>query len=130
MPNHQGKIIIEAGLNVWEHELRTAEALANAGFVVEFVRKSETKYEKTADVLIDNKHWEFKAPRASNMKAVERNLRRGTEQAPFIVFDSRRMKSIPDSAIERELRACAYKRIKKLKRLLFVNRKGEVIDIK
>lgn len=42
----------------------------------------------------------------------------------------RRMKGIPDHAIERELQACAAGRIKNLKRLLFVNRKAQVIDIK
>lgn len=126
----KGKIIIEAELNVWEHELHTAEALANAGYTVEFVRKSEIDYEKTADTLINGIPWEFKSPRASNMKAVERNLRRGVDQSVCIVFDSRRMKGIPDKAIERELRTCALSRIKKLQHLLFVNRKGEVIDIK
>lgn len=40
------------------------------------------------------------------------------------------MKGIPDHAIERELQACAAGRIKNLKRLLFVNRKAQVIDIK
>lgn len=43
---------------------------------------------------------------------------------------ARRMKGIPDHAIERELQACAAGRIKNLKRLLFVNRKAQVIDIK
>lgn len=45
-------------------------------------------------------------------------------------LDSRRMKGIPDHAIERELQACAAGRIKNLKRLLFVNRKAQVLDIK
>lgn len=130
MPTARGKIIIAAGLNVWDHELRTAEALANAGYTVEFVPVSGIAYEKTADTLIDGVPWEFKAPRTSNMKAVERNLRRGVEQSPRIVFDSRRMKGVPDSAIERELRTCASSRVKKLQRLLFVNRKANVIDIK
>ena len=47
-----------------------------------------------------------------------------------VILDSRRMKGIPDHAIERELQACAAGRIKNLKRLLFVNRKAQVIDIK
>lgn len=130
MGKPKGKIIIESGLHVWDHELRTAEALTNEGYTVEFVRKSDVDHVKTADTLINGIPWEFKSPRASNMKAVERNLRRGIEQSPYIVFDSRRMKGIPDKAIERELRTCAVSRIRKLQHLLFVNRKGEVIDIK
>ncbi len=130
MTKTRGKIIIVPGLNVWPHELKTAEALANAGYTVEFVRKSDVDYEKTADVLIDGELWEMKAPTASSMKAVERNLRRAVDQSTHIVFDSRRIKSIPDAAIERELRICATARIKKINCLLFVNRKGIVVDIK
>lgn len=71
----------------------------------------------------------MKAPTSSNMKAVEKNLRRATKQATYVIFDCRRMKSIPENAIEREIRICVSKRIKTLKTVLFVNRKGQVIDI-
>lgn len=37
MVSHRGKIIIEADLNVWFHELNTAEAFATAGYTVEFI---------------------------------------------------------------------------------------------
>lgn len=130
MAKSKGKIIIEPGLNIWPHELKTAEALANAGYTVKFIRKSEADYEKTPDVLIDGEPWEMKAPNGSLMKRVEKNIRRGLTQSSNIVFDSRRLKNIPDLAIERELRTCAYGRVKKLRHLIFVNRKGNVIDIK
>ena len=39
MVESTGKIIIEPGLNVWPHELKTAEALAAAGYTVEFIRR-------------------------------------------------------------------------------------------
>lgn len=39
------------------------------------------------------------------------------------------MKGLPDQAIERELRACVQKRVRRLKHLLFVNRKGAVVDM-
>lgn len=42
--------------------MRTAEALAKAGYVVEFVRKSEIDYEKTADTRFNGEKWEIKAP--------------------------------------------------------------------
>lgn len=41
MTKSKGKIVIEARLNIRDHELCTAEALANAGYYVKFVRKSE-----------------------------------------------------------------------------------------
>lgn len=127
MAKSKGKIIIEPDLNIWPHELKTAEALANAGYTVKFIRKSEADHEKTPDVLIDGEPWEMKAPNGSLMKRVEKNLRRELAQSSNIVFDSRRLKNIPDLAIERELRICTYDRVKKLKHLIFVNRKGNVM---
>lgn len=61
MAREKGKIIIAPGINVWPHELKTAEALAEAGHVVEFVRRREEKRAKSADALIDGVLWEMKA---------------------------------------------------------------------
>lgn len=129
MSKKVGNIIIPGDLNVWPHERKTAQALACAGYDVEFVKKSEEAYATTADVLIGGKLWEMKSPTASNIKAVERNLKRARWQSCNVVFDSRRMKNLPDAAIERELRKWAAE-IDGVKRVLFVNRHGSVIDIK
>lgn len=128
MNKTKGKIIREPGLNVWPHEMRTAEALANAGYTVEFIRKSEKDYEKTPDVLIDGILWEMKAPKSGKLHMVEQNLRRALKQSNNVVFDSRRMKGLPDAAIERELQKWS-KRLSSLQGLLFVNRHAQVIDI-
>lgn len=81
-------------------------------------------------MYLDGVLWEFKSPTASNLKAIERNMRRALDQSDKVIFDSRRMKGFPNTAIEREVRACADGRIKGLKRLIYINRKGVVIDIK
>lgn len=130
MKQSEGKIIIPSGVDVWPHELGTARALAAAGFAVEFVRRREGQHEKTPDLLIDGELWEMKSPKGSSMKAVERNLRKALDQSQRIIFDSQRMKGIPDKAVERELAACAAGRVAKIKRLVFVNRRRNVIDIK
>ncbi len=122
-------MIIPPDVNVWPHELKTAKALAGAGYVVEFVRRRETEHEKTADALIDGEMWEFKAPKSGKLKAVERNLKRGRRQSENIVFDGRRMKGVPDEAIEREVRSQAFK-VSNIRRLIYVTRYGKVIDIK
>lgn len=123
-----GNIIIPGDANVWPHEQKTARALARAGYTVEFVKKSEDPYATSADVLINGTLWEMKSPTASNIKAVERNLKRARWQSGNIVFDSRRMKGIPDAAIERELRKWASE-LSGVSHVLFVNRHGAVIDI-
>jgi len=124
-----GKIIIPSGVNVWAHELKTAQALAAAGFVVKFIHRSEQKRETSADAFVDNEEWEMKAPNGSKISLIEKNLRRGLKQCDKIIFDSHRVKRIPDEAIVRELMKWSAE-MKGLKRLKFVNRHREVIDIK
>lgn len=53
-----GKIIIPHGIDVWHHELLTADALTGAGYTVEFLNTDGIRYAKSPDVLIDNKKWE------------------------------------------------------------------------
>lgn len=129
MVREKGKIIIAPGINVWPHELKTAEALAEAGHVVEFVRRSEEKRAKSADALIDGVLWEMKAPTADNLKAIERNLKRGRWQSGSIVFDCRRMKKVPGHAIEHEVRKQAFA-LQRIVHVKFIDKHGSVIDIR
>lgn len=122
-----GKIIIPDGVNVWPHELESAKALIRYGYTVEFLKAVDKKGKQTADCLIDGITWEMKAPKASSLKAVERNLKRGKWQSCRIVFDSRRMKYIPDKAIERELRR-RFAEIKEIKQIKFINRHSQVMS--
>lgn len=129
MKKQQGKIIIAPGINLWEQEYETAQALARAGLTVEFIRRSEEKRRTSADVIIDELVWEMKAPKADNVRAIDRNLRRALHQSYNIIFDSRRMKKLPDAVIERELRKLAQE-MRSIKHLWFINRRREIIDIK
>ena len=126
---HAGNITIPADVNVWPHELRTARALAHAGHDVRFVRKSDEPHMRTADMIMDGMSWEMKAPKSGKLKMVEQNLRRALRQSENVIFDSRRMKNLPDSAIERELRKWG-RQMKSVRHLIYVNRHGQVIDIK
>ena len=129
MAKNQGHIIIQSGVNVWPHELKTAQAFTLIGKDVEFIRRSEEQHATSADCIIDGLVWEMKAPTSSALRRVQRTLRDAVKQSRNVIFDSRRMKGVPDKAIERELRKWA-KELKSLDRLLFVNRNGSVIDIK
>ena len=123
-----GNIHIPGDVEVWPHEYRTALALARAGHDVAFIKKSDVEHEHTPDVLIDGERWEMKAPKASSARAVERNLHRALQQSSRVVFDCRRMKNFPDKVVERELRKRKAE-LRSLKGLLFVNHRGEVIDL-
>jgi hypothetical protein len=123
-----GKIIVPGDVNVWPHEMETAKSLAFVGYAIEFIRKSNRDRETTADVLIDGMIWEMKAPRSGKKSSIEDNLKKAARQSDKVVFDSRRMKHLPDAMIEQELSSQLH-RSKKINQIIFVNRHGRVIDI-
>ena len=129
MKRKTGNISIPGDVDVWPHEYQTAVALARAGYDVTFIKKSDEQHEQTPDVLINGERWEMKAPKASNARAIDRNLRRALRQSTRIIIDARRMKKLPDSVVERELRKHA-REMKSIQKLVFVNHHGDVVDIK
>lgn len=123
----KGTITIEQGVNVWPHELHTAMALANAGYSVRFIPENKTL--GSADAYVNDTIFEFKAPEGSSVKSIQRNIVKAiNHQSANIVIDSFRMKRIHDSSIQGFLLG-RLKEGKGIKRLLFVNRSGKVIDI-
>jgi hypothetical protein len=74
MQKSEGKIIIPSGVNIWPHELKTAQTLAAVGHTVAFIRKSECERERSADAYIDLVKWELKAPNGSSISLVEKTF--------------------------------------------------------
>ena len=125
----KGEIVLPPDVNVWRHELATAKILAKNGYAVRFVKAKDTKGTKSFDIVIDGvEQWEIKSPRTSNLKAIERNLKRGRNQAQNVIIDSQRMNGVPDEAIEREVRM-KVRRVKNLCHVKYINRRHEIIDI-
>jgi hypothetical protein len=124
----KGEIRIPAGINVWKHELSTANALAEAGFIVEFLPTKDIKNAKSPDILMDGEKWDLKAPMTDKLSASERNLKRATKQSINIIIDSRRLRKIHDSTVQNFLLQ-KFKQQKTIKKLFFINRKHQVIDI-
>lgn len=129
MTKFSGEIIVKPGIDVWPHEMRTAQALANAGYKVTFLKRNPDEYKRTADIQIDETLWEMKSPKSNKLAKIERTLRDAIHQSPYVVYDSQRIKSLNDNQIMRELRKWAND-LKSLKGLLFVNKKRDVISIK
>ena len=123
-----GKIIEPPKANIREHERRTAEALASAGYIVEFVVKSEISHTKSADVFVNGIKWEIKSPISSNIKQIEKNLKKGVKQSRYLIIDSQRVKSTSDITLEKFLRQ-QVKRVKSIKRILFINRQRKVFEL-
>ena len=124
--SQRGKVIIPGGVRPWAHELRVAGILALAGHSVEFL--PATGNLKTADILLDGVEYEMKSPLTDNPKKIIRNVKRALQQSPNVILDSSRIKGMRDDAIRRLLTNRARDQ-KTLKNLLFITKRGQIIDI-
>ena len=122
----RGRIIIPAGRRPWLHELRIADILASAGHNIEFLPESNIS---TADILFDGVEYEIKSPFTNKPDKLERNIKRGLKQAKNIVFDSSRIKNMRDDNLRRFLIKKA-KEQKQIGELIFITKRGQIIDIK
>jgi hypothetical protein len=123
-----GKIIEPSRGNIRDHERRTARSIANTGLTVEFILESTQDLTKSPDLVIDGVHWEMKSPTTDKLKQIENNLKKANRQSKNIIIDSQRVRRIPDKKIQAFLLARLQSQ-KSIERLLFVNRRREVIDI-
>lgn len=119
-----GRIIIQAGRKPWPHELRVANILALAGHDVEFICETSIKM---PDIFVDNTAYEIKSPISDKVDAIERNIVRALEKCPNIILDSSRMR-IGDAQVLHEL-VKRRKNGKGMKKVLFINKYGSIIDI-
>ena len=116
-----------AGRRVWPHEDRIAEILAASGHYIEFLPEDMLH---SADILIDGVRYELKSPRSPKPNSMEQLIKDALykKQCPNIVFDSLRLKGVRENKICEFLISQVKKR-KKIESILFVNRRGEIIDI-
>lgn len=120
-------IIIPPGRRVWEYELRVAQVLAMAGYRVEFLK--ELGNIPTTDVRLNGVEYEIKSPERFNANTLEHTLKNALRQAPNIIIDSSRMNGVRDDKVCRFLVRQLRSR-KQIKNLLFVTKRGKIIDIR
>lgn len=109
------------------HELNTALALGRAGYKVEFLQPHSSL--KTADAYVNGVVYEFKSSEGSKCRTIEHIVKKAARQCPNLVFDSFRMKKIQDRSVQNYLTQLLKTNRIGLKKILFVNRNREVIDI-
>ena len=127
--NKAGKVNIPDDVNAWPHERATAKTLAKYGYNIKFIRKSNREREHSADAYVNGEKWEFKSPNAKHTRTILKNLKEAKWQSKKVVLDSRRMKGVPNEAILREVKQ-KIKEVPEIKRLKYVSKSGELLDIK
>jgi hypothetical protein len=121
----RGRVVVPADANPWPHEQKVAKILALASHYVEFIPETNLK---TPDIYLDNTIYEIKSPITDNTKKIIRNVKRALEKSPNVIIDSSRVKGLNDEAIQRTLKN-KVKDLQGLKNLLFINKRGQIIDI-
>ena len=121
----KGKVVVPADANPWPHEQKVAKILALAGHYVEFIPEANLK---TPDIYLDKTTYEIKSPITDNPKKIIRNVKRALEKCPNVIIDSSRIKGLSDEAIRRTLKN-KVKDLPGLKNLLFINKRGQIVDI-
>lgn len=121
----RGRVVTPADANPWPHEQKVVKILALAGHYVEFIPETNLK---TPDIYLDNTIYEIKSPITDNPKKIIRNVKRALKKSPNVIIDSSRVKGLNDEAIQRTLKN-KVKDLPGLKNLLFINKRGQIIDI-
>ena len=123
----KGRVITPADANPWPHEMRVAKILALAGCSVEFIPEG---HQSTADILLDGVEYEIKSPKTNNTNTIEHRIKEAVRnQSCNLIIDSSRLKDMTDY----NLRNWLINRCRKqpqIKRMLFVNKRGQIVDIK
>ena len=125
MNKQKGRVITPADANPWPHEMRVAKILALAGYSVEFIPEANLK---TPDIYLNSTMYEIKSPITDNPKKIIRNVKRALEKCPNVIIDSSRVKGLGDDAIQRTLKN-KVKDLPSLKKLIFINKRGQIVDI-
>lgn len=123
-----GRIIMPPGMKPRpeDHEIYVAGVLAEYFKVdVEFVPRSNLQ---TPDFLIKGKVWELKSPTGTGKNNIQRQLQEAHNQSVNVILDASRSKMHPDEIKRRTEHQ--FKIIKSVKRLVFVPKDGEPLEIK
>lgn len=119
-------IFTPADRKVWSHERHVAEILAQAGHYVEFLLESSIH---TPDIRLDGTtEYEIKSPESSRAITIERAIKKALKQCNNLIIDASRMKNTRDISVTRFLIAQAKSR-KQIKKMLFITKKGKIVDI-
>ena len=121
----KGRIIIPADVNPWPQELRVARILAHEGYKVEFLAESKLR---TPDIKLTGIEFEIKSPESFNPNTLEHKIKDALKQSRNIIIDSSRIGRIRDDKIKRFLIG-QVQRQKQIKKMLFVTKRGKIIDI-
>jgi hypothetical protein len=110
------------------HEVEVAWILARYfSCEIVFLVPVDDYKRKTADFRMNSLDWEIKSPQGNAKSTVHHQLVRAAKQSKYIVFDGRRT-SLSDEILQSRIRA-EMKEIRSIRRILFITKSSEVLEI-
>ena len=91
---------------------------------VKFIKRGNGK---TPDFLIKGAYWELKSPTGSGKHNIQHKIQDAAEQSRNIIIDGRKSKLHPIK-LRNEIQH-QFNIIKKVKRLIFINKTGKAVEI-
>lgn len=115
-------VIIPNGVVLETHENATAVFLADQGYDIELIPKSNIEGIHTPDLKMCGLKWEMKAPIGEGKSLMKNTIQKAVKQSPNIIIDLRRIKR-PQIKCLRELEK-EFLNSKSIKRLKIITRSG------
>lgn len=123
-----GRRIIYNSVQLYPHEEEIVQILVALGFVVELIPPDRPGGRKTADAIINNLEWEFKTPRGSSTRTIERILKKAYRQSENIIIDIRHLR-LPEQIILHKIKYELKSRNKRIKRIKVITKSRKIIDL-
>lgn len=115
------------GMRLNEHEYITLNVLLGAGYDIELLKPSLTKYVKTGDFVMMGLIWEMKSPIGKSPRTMEHVFRKAAKQAPNLVIDLVRARVSEEMAINILRRLLKISRT--IRRVWIITKKREIIKM-
>lgn len=127
MIKHKNRRIIYNSVQLCPHEEEIVQILATLGYTIELIPPDRPGGRKTADAIIGNLEWEFKTPRGSSTRTIERILKKAHRQSNNIIIDIRRI-NLPEELALRKIHYEARK-YSKHQRIKVITKSRKIIDL-
>lgn len=121
----KGKLT-QNGVHLQDHEYATVKLFLELGYDIELIPRSQVKYYRTPDMVMNGVPWEIKSPQGKGKYTAQNTMQNGASQSRNIIIDLRRCKLPENQAIKEFERE--FRKSKHFKRMKIVKNNMEILD--
>ena len=123
----KGKLT-QNNVHLQDHEFATVKIFLEQGYDIELIPRSQIKYYRTPDMMMNNIPWEIKAPQGDGKYTAQNTLQGAAGQSRNVIIDLRRCKMSEDIAIKKFEQE--FKKSKSIKQMKIVKKNTEILDFR